>query len=114
MRGTVVFLRLSHLSPLPLLICILAMGIANAGDYLGTIAQLEARVGDDNTLLLFTDDETTGLRVTFAQGCTGLTEAAALSFVSASSAGGIEHHDSILLDDGVRCYFDRVYPTVFE
>lgn len=69
---------------------------------------------DDQTLLLFADDETAGYRVTFAQGCTGLAEATALSFVSASSGGGIERFDSILLDDGTQCFFDRVYPTVFD
>lgn len=69
---------------------------------------------DDQTLLLFADDEATGYRVTFAQGCTGLSKATTLSFVSASSAGGIERFDSILLDDGTQCYFDRVYPTVFD
>ena len=69
---------------------------------------------DDNTLLLFAEDETTGYRVTFTPGCTGLANVTALSFVSASSAGGIERFDSILLDDGTQCYFDRVYPTVFD
>jgi hypothetical protein len=69
---------------------------------------------DDSTLLLFGDDETTGYRVTFTPGCTGLANVKALSFVSASSAGGIERFDSILLDDGTQCYFDRVYPTVFD
>ena len=69
---------------------------------------------DDSTLLLFTDDGVSGYRVTFTPACTGLAGATALSFVSASSAGGIERFDSILLDDGTQCYFDRVIPTVFD
>jgi hypothetical protein len=69
---------------------------------------------DDGVLLLFAEDGATGYRVTFTPGCTGLAEATALSFVSASSAGGVERFDSILLDDGTQCYFDRVIPTVFD
>ena len=69
---------------------------------------------DDSTLLLFAEDGASGYRVTFTPGCTGLAEATALSFVSASSAGGIERFDSILLDDGTQCYFDRVIPTVSD
>ena len=69
---------------------------------------------DDKTLLLFAEDGKTGYRITFTPGCTGLAQATALSFVSASSAGGIEHYNSILLDDGTQCYFDRVYPAVFD
>lgn len=69
---------------------------------------------DDETLLLFAADEATGFRISFSPGCAGLANARALSFVSASGAGGIERYDSILLDDGTRCYFDRVYPTVFD
>jgi hypothetical protein len=69
---------------------------------------------DDSTLLLFTRDATTGYRITFSPACSGLAEATALSFVSASSAGGIERFDSILLDGGTQCYFDRVIPTDFD
>ena len=69
---------------------------------------------DDNTLLLFAADPTTGYRITFTPACTGLANIKAVSFVSASSAGGIERFDSILLDDGTQCFFDRVYPTVFD
>jgi len=68
----------------------------------------------DNTLLLFSADGATGYRITFTPACTGLGDATALSFVSASSAGGIERFDSILLDGGTQCYFDRVIPTVFD
>lgn len=69
---------------------------------------------DDKTLLLFAEDGKTGYRITFTPGCTGMAEARVMSFVSASSAGGIERYDSILLDDGTQCYFDRVYPAVFD
>jgi hypothetical protein len=69
---------------------------------------------DDKTLLLFAEDGRTGYRVTFTPGCTGMAEASVLSFVSARSSGGIERYDSILLDDGTQCYFDRVYPAVFD
>jgi len=68
---------------------------------------------DDQTLLLFSEDGAAGYRVTFSPTCTGLANAKSLSFVSASSAGGIERFDSILLDDGTQCYFDRVIPSVF-
>jgi Fe-S cluster assembly iron-binding protein IscA len=48
------------------------------------------------------------LRVSFgAGGCPGLSKAKELSFVTP----GKENHDfydSILLDDGLRCYFDKV------
>jgi len=68
---------------------------------------------DDQTLLLFSKDETTGFRVTFGRSCAGLSQATALSFVTA-----LEHraevYDSILLDDGRQCYFDQVIPTVFK
>jgi len=69
---------------------------------------------DDETLLLFAEDASTGYKITFTPGCTGLSDAKSLSFVSASGTGGIERFDSILLEDGTQCYFDRVYPTVFD
>jgi hypothetical protein len=68
---------------------------------------------DDSTLLLFSRDEATGFRVLFDASCGGLSDATALSFVSTSS-GGPERYDSIMLEDGTRCYFDRVVPTVFD
>lgn len=68
---------------------------------------------DDETLLLFARDETKGFRVTFKPACPGLSEVKTLSFVTASGAG-TERFDSILLDTGTRCYFDRVIPTVFD
>jgi len=68
---------------------------------------------DDETLLLFAADNAKGFRVTFAEACPGLSEAKALSFVTAIKSRA-DAYDSILLDDGTRCYFDRVVPTVFK
>jgi hypothetical protein len=67
---------------------------------------------DDETLLLFAEDNNTGFRVSFSPACPGLTEAKALSFVTGFD-DGIDSYDSILLDDGTRCYFKSVVPTVF-
>jgi hypothetical protein len=68
---------------------------------------------DDRTLLLFAEDDATGYRVTFAQDCPGLKQATALSFVTAME-NRAEVYDSVLLDNGRQCYFDRVVPTVFK
>ena len=68
---------------------------------------------DDRTLLLFAADEATGFRVSFASACPGLSQATALSFVTAMD-NRAEVYDSILLDDGRQCHFDQVVPTVFE
>lgn len=68
---------------------------------------------DDSTLLLFSRDETTGFRIRFDEACTGLAGATALSFIS-QPGGGPERYDSIMLEDGTRCYFGRVVPTVFD
>ncbi len=68
---------------------------------------------DDSTLLLFSSDEATGFRIYFEQPCTGLAGATALSFIS-QPGGGPERYDSIMLEDGTRCYFGRVVPTVFD
>jgi len=47
-------------------------------------------------------------RISFgADGCPGLAGAEALSFV-APEKGNHDVYDSILLDDGTRCYFDEV------
>jgi hypothetical protein len=61
---------------------------------------------DDETLLLFSDDGL-GWRATFASACPGLKSASAISFVAPVTSGEPEY-DSILLDDGTRCYFDQV------
>ena len=68
---------------------------------------------DDETLLLFAEDENTGYRVSFSPACPGLAQAKALSFVTAFD-NGVDNYDSILLDDGTRCYFKSVVPTIFD
>ena len=68
---------------------------------------------DDKTLLLFAEDDYTGYRVSFSPACPGLTEAKALSFVTAFD-GGMDNYDSIMLDDGTRCYFKSVVATIFD
>jgi len=68
---------------------------------------------DDETLLLFSENETRGYRVTFSPPCPGLSGVKALSFVTVFDKG-VESYDSILLDNGTRCYFNRVVPTVFD
>ena len=70
------------------------------------------RVEDESHLLLFSENAT-DWRVTMAAPCPGLTSAKALSFVSPAGMPGNEY-DSVLLDDGTRCYFDRVIPTTIE
>jgi hypothetical protein len=70
------------------------------------------RAVDDDILLLF-DTDGTGWRVTFMEPCRGLRSATAVSFVTAPS-GGMDMYASILLDDGTRCYFDRVIPSIVD
>ena len=65
--------------------------------------------GDDALLLL--DNGKSRWRASFLQTCAGLRSATAISFVT-SPVGNLESYDSILLDDGTRCYFDRVVPAV--
>jgi len=67
---------------------------------------VEWRPVDDDTLLLFSDDGL-GWRATFASACPGLKAATAISFVAPMTSADSQY-DSILLDDGTRCYFDRV------
>lgn len=64
-----------------------------------------------NDALLLLDNGNSRWRVSFLQSCAGLQSATAISFVT-SPAGNLESYDSILLDDGTRCYFDRVIPAV--
>jgi hypothetical protein len=66
----------------------------------------EWRPVDDETLLLFSDDGL-GWRATLAAACPGLASASAISFVAPITKGADEY-DSILLDDGTRCYFEHV------
>ena len=63
----------------------------------------------NEALLLFSAGEM-GWRATFAAPCSGLESATAISFVT-PAVGSMDDYDSILLDDGTRCYFDRVVPT---
>jgi hypothetical protein len=72
----------------------------------------EWRPDGDEALLLF-DDNGMGWRATFAQPCPGLTSAAAISFVT-PVGGSLEEYDSILLDNGTRCYFERVVPALLD
>jgi hypothetical protein len=62
----------------------------------------------NDTLLLFRNG---GLdwRVSFSPSCSGLETATALSFVM-TSGDGMGQYDSIMLEDGTRCYFNSVIP----
>jgi len=60
----------------------------------------------NDTLLLFSDAGP-GWRVSFSPSCPGLESATTLSFVM-TSGDGMGQYDSILLDDGTRCYFTGV------
>ena len=64
--------------------------------------------GDDK-LLLF-DDDRAGWRISFSPACPGLAAATAISFVMTADGGSVGQYDSILLDDGTRCYFEKVVP----
>ena len=68
------------------------------------------RPESDEILLLF-HPSGHGFRVEFVEPCPGLAEATAISFVS-SVSGPVDEYDSILLDDGTRCYFARAVPTI--
>lgn len=63
----------------------------------------------DDVLLLFAD-RVLRWRISFSPpDCPGLDAATAISFVSAG-AGSNPGYDSILLDDGTRCYFESAIP----
>jgi len=62
----------------------------------------------DDTLLLFSNGDP-GWRVSFSPPCPGLESATVLSFVMTSGVG-MGQYDSILLEDGTRCYFTGVTP----
>ena len=64
------------------------------------------RPQDDDNLLLF-DDYGIAWRVSFSPACPGLNSATAISFVT-SADGRLDEYESIMLDDGTRCYFDKV------
>ena len=67
------------------------------------------RALDDSTLLLAVAGGG-GWRLSFSPPCEGLSVARGISFVTPVS-GDIEQYDSVMLDEGGRCYFDRVEPT---
>lgn len=64
-----------------------------------------------NERLLLFDDDGVGWRVTFSKACPGLENAKALSFVTAADDVDMQQYDSILLEDGIRCYFDKAIPS---
>ena len=68
------------------------------------------RAHGDSALLLF-DSAGLAFRATFRQPCRGLESATAISFMSGPT---LDEYDSILLDDGTRCFFDKVVPTRVE
>ncbi|WP_405227087.1 hypothetical protein [Lentisalinibacter sediminis] len=66
-------------------------------------------VVDERTLHLVTGEDGLVLEVTLAEPCRGLTETGEVLFVTPDS-GATNVYNSILLDDGTRCYFERVVP----
>lgn len=89
----------------------------SAGRYASQVADgnFESwRPVDDETLLLFSADETHGFRVSFEVPCKGLSDASALIFVSSGVSQDGELYDSIMLDDGTHCTFAAVVPTIFD
>ncbi len=68
------------------------------------------RPESDEVLLLF-NATGVGWRTSFSPACPGLDDATAISFVMVADDGGLGQYDSILLDDGQRCYFDKVIPN---
>jgi hypothetical protein len=63
---------------------------------------------EGNEALFLFEDGNYGWRVTFRPAvCPGLSSATALSFVT-PGADPSEGYDSIMLDDGTRCYFESV------
>jgi hypothetical protein len=65
---------------------------------------------DARTLILVTKAGALNVRIRLRADCPGLTEAASVSFV-APMLKDSESYDSILLEDGTRCYFESVSPT---
>ena len=71
------------------------------------------RAESDALLLLF-DGPRIRWRVSFASsGCPGLEQATSLSFVTPVNEIDTGY-ESILLDDGTRCYFQRVTPDLLQ
>lgn len=67
------------------------------------------RPQDNENLLLFGADRVRW-RISFSPACPGLKAATAISFVMPADGGSLGQYDSILLDDGTRCYFEKVIP----
>jgi len=89
----------------------------SAGRYASQVAEgsFESwRPVDDETLLLFAADEAQGFRVGCEVPCRGLEDASALTFMSSGMGPNGELYDSIMLDDGTHCPFEKVVPTVFD
>lgn len=70
---------------------------------------VEWRPEGNETLLLFNDDGV-AWRISFSPNCPGLKSATAISFVT-PVVDGTDEYDSILLEDGTRCYFNSVTPS---
>jgi hypothetical protein len=70
---------------------------------------VEWRPEGNETLLLFNDDGV-AWRISFSPSCPGLKSATAISFVT-PVVDGTDEYDSILLEDGTRCYFNSVTPN---
>jgi hypothetical protein len=72
-------------------------------------ASFESWRPEGNDELLLFRDGSLAWRVSFSPACPGLESATSLSFVM-TSAAGVGQYDSLLLEDGHRCYFNRVTP----
>ena len=68
--------------------------------------------GNEN-LLLF-DADRVRWRISFSPACPGLEAATAISFVMPADGGSLGQYDSILLDDGTRCYFEKAIPGAVQ
>jgi hypothetical protein len=66
-------------------------------------------VVDERTLDLVTGQPGMVLEVTLSEPCPGLKESTEVLFVTPDT-GATNVYNSILLDDGTRCYFERVVP----
>ncbi len=63
---------------------------------------------ESNQSMILTGTGTTDFRVSFGgNGCPGLAAAKTLSFMTPAK-GPLDMYDSILLEDGTRCYFEKL------
>lgn len=69
----------------------------------------EWRPEDNESLLLFNKDRAVVWRISFSPSCPGLKSVKAISFVT-PMGDRTDQYDSILLEDGTRCYFASVTP----